>query len=222
MLHTAGSSTGHQLILTLSFHLCIWPSFRRVLFVDISTKLSCHCLWLTDSFSSLGVFNQSFVTYAHIMFVALSTLVYVCLHFRVSSPNVSNRILFLACQFSLRATLRGKTTGDEISSHAIRVVRETLKAILGHLIRVAMDMIYVITTAVPAMFVTLVCIQERSVLHTRTWKKLQHSCFGCEPSEGLLFLFHCVLFFFVHCGFYFVCLFVLLFLGGLHSISHVQ
>ena len=144
------------------------------------------------------------------------------MHFRVSTSNVSNRIIFLACQFPLRATLGGKTTEDELSSHAIRVVQETLKAILDHFIRVAMDMIYVITTAVPFMFVTLVCIQERSVLHTRTWKKLQHSCFGCEPSEGLLFLFHCVLFFFVHCGFYFVCLFVLLFLGGLHSISHVQ
>ena len=43
MLHTAGSSTGHQLILTFSFHLCIWSSFRRVIFVEISTKFSCHC-----------------------------------------------------------------------------------------------------------------------------------------------------------------------------------
>ena len=124
------------------------------------------------------------------MYVALSSLVYVCLHFRVPTSNVPNGILLLACQFALRATLRGKTTGDKLSSHAIRVVPETLKAFLGHLI----------TTAVRAMFVTLMCIQERCVLHIWTWQKLQHSCFGCEPSEWLLFLFHCVLFFFVHCG----------------------
>ena len=41
------------------------------------------------------------------------------MHFRVSTSNVSNRIIFLACQFPLRATLGGKTTGGKPSSHAI-------------------------------------------------------------------------------------------------------
>ena len=96
------------------------------------------------------------------MYIALSTFVYACVRFIVSTSNVSTRTLFRACQFPLRATLRGKTTGDELSSHAIRVVAETLKVVWGHLIRIVMDLMYVVTAAVTALFVTLVCNQAKA------------------------------------------------------------
>ena len=66
--------------------------------------------------------------------------------------------------------------------------------------------------------------REISFAHLDLAKAL-HSCFGCEPSERLFFLFHCVCFFFVHCVFvclFFVCVLLLLFFWGGHSKSRVQ
>ena len=130
MLHTAGSSIGHPLKkkkkkkITLSFHLCILSSFRRVVFVEISTKISCHCYvnFLLSAFSISLLLHIHTACTLHYQLLCM----FVCIILRVSTSIVPNRILFLACQFPLTATLGGKTTGDELSSHAIRVMQETL------------------------------------------------------------------------------------------------